>query len=293
MSEARAVLIIGGRGEFGQFLQRDILPSLGARAVLTLERDTPPEQHLDKLRQARHIVLATSLAGYGERASELVHQCRDLNQPATLWLISSVQAGVWRAVSATLAKVGNPNLAAVFVHPMYGPNGFRAKEREAETFRNILTATADGAEHRTAAEIAAIAGAFRDKLSIETITDFDPEEHDRATAHSQGLSYCVAQVMFERPEIDQAVKEQMPDLHQSFHANHNLINDFLRLNAYMPEVTEVFAEAWPRTIQSTYTDVLCAFAQADTALSRGAISLIPTKWYEKLRAASLSSNFIA
>jgi len=285
--ENRAVLIIGGRGEFGRFLQCDVLPALGAQIVLTLERDTPREQHAGRLKQARHIILATPLARYAERACELVQQCGDLNEPTTLWLISSVQAGVWRAVKATLAVVANPYLAAVFVHPMYGPNGFRAKEREAGTFRNILTATVDGAKHRTESDVTEIENAFRSKLSIGTTTDFDPEEHDRATAYSQGLSYCVAQVMFERPEIDAAVKERMPDLHRSFHANQNLISDFLRINSYMPEVIGVFAASWQRTTQSIYAELLHAFAEADTALSRGANAMIPTKWYEKLRAASI------
>lgn len=285
-----AVLIIGGRGEFGQFLQREILPSLGADTVLTVERDTPREQHPARLRQARHIILATPLADYTGRACEIVHQCRDLQAPATLWLISSVQAGVWRAVTATLASVSNPWLAAVFAHPMYGPNGFQAKDQESMTFRNILTATTEGANHPLADEVAEIENAFRDRLSIETATDFDPEEHDRITAYSQGLSYCVGQVMFERPEIDALVHEQLPDLHQSFHANHDLILDFLGLNSYMPEVTAVFAESWQRTTQSNYADILRAFGEADTALSHGAKSMIPTKWYAKLRAAWINST---
>lgn len=290
MSDNRnSALIIGGRGEFGRFLQRDILPRLGADSILTLERDTPPEQHGERLRQARHIILATPLAGYEERAVQLVQQCRDLNRPTTLWLISSVQARVWRAVTAVLAKVGNPWLAAVFAHPMYGPNGFRAKEQEAGTFRNILTAMIDGAQHPLAAEVAEIRKAFRSKLSIETTSAFDSEQHDQVTAYTQGLSYCVAQVMFERPEIDVLFKERMPDLHRSFHANHNLINDFLRINTYMPEVSAAFSESCQRTEQSDDADILRAFAEADTALSRGAVSQIPTKWYERLRAASLQS----
>ena len=289
-NERNAVLIIGGRGEFGQFLQRDILPNLGVDSVLTIERDTAVDQHWPRLQQAKHIVLSTPLAGYEERARELVQQCRDLNEPTTLWLISSVQAGAWRAVTAALATVANPYLAAIFAHPMYGPNGFRAKEQEAETFRNILTATIDGAQHRLAGEIAEIGDAFRSKLGIATTTAYDPEQHDRATAYSQGLSYCVGQVMFERPEIDAAVKQRMPDLHHSFHANHNLINDFLRINNYMPEVIEVFAESWQRTSQSTYADLSHAFGEADAILSRGASSTIPTKWYEKLRAASIAEE---
>lgn len=282
-----AVLVIGGRGEFGQFLQRDILPSLGIRTVLTIERDTPRESQADWLRQAGHIILSTPLAAYEERARQLVQQCRNLNSPATLWFIPSVQAGVWRAVTATLADLANPYLAAVFVHPMYGPNGFRAKEREAGTFRNILTATSEGARHPIADEVAEISEAFRDKLSIETTTTFDPDQHDRVTAYSQGLSYCVARIMFERPEIDTAVRKQMPDLHHAFHANHNLIDDFLRLNAYMPEVVAVFTGAWRRTTESVYADLLRAFGEADTALHCGSDSLIPTKWYAKLRAASI------
>jgi hypothetical protein len=167
---------------------------------------------------------------------------------------------------------------------------FAQGSKEAGTFRNILTATIEGAQHQTAEEVAAIGAAFQNKLGIGTTMDFDPDTHDRATAYSQGLSYCLAQVMFERPEIDTAIKEVMPDLHHSFHANHNLINDFLGINAYMPEVIAVFAESWQRTTQSTDADLLHAFGEADTTLRRGANSLIPTKWYQKLRAASMSSS---
>src|SRR5437879_58664 len=258
-----AVLIIGGRGEFGRFLQRDILPHLGVRTVLTIERDTPHDRRLPKLQQARHLIVATPLADYAETAGEIVHECRNLQRPLTLWLIPSVQAGVWRAVTAMLTSVQNPYLSAVFVHPMYGPNGFRSDEREARTFRNILTATAEGAKHSLADEVSEIAEEFRDKLCIETTTAFDPAQHDRTTAYSQGLSYCVAQTIFERPDIDALVQTRMPDLHFSFHANHGLILDFLRLNAYMQKVLAVFGDAWQRTAQSSYQDLLSAFAQAD------------------------------
>ena len=281
-----AVLIIGGRGEFGRFLQRDILPSLGVDTVLSIERDTPRDQHLPRIQQAAHIVLSTPLAGYAERACELVRQCRDLQRPATLWLISSVQAEVWRAVSASLAAERNPFLAAVFVHPMYGPNGFRANEREAQTFRNILTATIEGSKHPVAGDVTQIREAFRCQLSIETTTAFDPDEHDRLTAYSQGLSYCVGQVMFDRPEIDALLQEQMPDLHSSFQANRDLIIDFLRINAYIPEVMTLFRESWQRTNRSSYRDLLCAFARVDQTLNGGNDSSIPTKWYQKLRDAA-------
>ncbi len=291
-SSSSAVLIVGGRGEFGQFLQRDILPSLGADSVVTIERDTPLEQQLARLRQARHIVLATPLADYAERACQLACQGCELPRRTTLWLISSVQAGVWRAVSETLATQDNPYLAAVFVHPMYGPNGFRATEQEAPTFRNILTATIARAQHPLAEEVARIGEAFRSRLGIETTTAFDPEEHDRITAYSQGLSYCVAEVMFEEPEIDVLLKDQMPDLHYSFHANHDLIVDFLRINAYIPEVAKVFTDAWRRTTQSSHRDVLQAFATADETLNGGGVSPIPTKWYQKLRAVAASQTTV-
>ena len=112
------------------------------------------------------MVLATPLAGYAETAREIVHECRDLQRPLTLWLIPSVQAGVWRAVTAMLTSVQNPYLSAVFVHPMYGPNGFRSDEREARTFRNILTVTAEGAKHSLTEEVAQIVKAFHEKFSI-------------------------------------------------------------------------------------------------------------------------------
>ena len=284
-----AVLIIGGRGEFGRFLQRDILPNLGVHNVLTIERDTPLDQQVSLLQPARHVVIATPLASYAERACEIAHECRNRQRPMTLWLIPSVQAGVWRAVTAILKSLENPYLAAVFVHPMYGPNGFRSDEREARTFRNILTATAGGAKHSLTEEIAQIVEAFQQKFNIETTTAFDPEQHDRITAYSQGLSYCVAQTIFERPEIDALVRTRMPDLHFSFHSNHGLILDFLRLNAYMANVNAVFGEAWQRTAQSSYRDLLSAFAQADEELNCSTEPSIPTKWYEKLRAASNDS----
>src|SRR6267142_5513553 len=159
--EKNAVLVIGGRGEFGQFLQQDILPILGAVNILMIERETPRDEYLTQLQSTRHIVLATPLAGYAELACELVYRCRDRRAITTIWLIPSVQAGVWRAVTATLEIVGNPLLSAVFVHPMYGPNGFRATEPEARTFQNVLTATHEGSDHALAEEVAHVADEFR------------------------------------------------------------------------------------------------------------------------------------
>jgi prephenate dehydrogenase len=280
-------LVIGGGGEFGQFLQQDILPRLGAASILTIERETPRDEYLLRLQCARHVVLATPLAGYAELACELVYRSRDFRtQKTTLWLIPSVQAGVWRAVTATLEIVANPLLSAVFVHPMYGPNGFRATEPEARTFQNVLTATHEGSEHPMSAEVAQICDVFRSRFNITTTVAFGPEEHDRITAYSQGLSYCLARRMFEQPELDTLVKQHMPDLCHSFHANHDLILDFIRINAYMPQVIAAFTEAWRQTTESTYADVLQAFAQADESLNRGEDSPIPTKWYEKLREAA-------
>lgn len=280
------VLIIGGAGEFGRFLRQDILPSVGVTHVSIIERDTPREDHQSFLETARHVVLATPLAGYAERACELIYQSRTLNQTTTLWLIPSVQAGVWRAVSATLELVTNPSLSAVFLHPMYGPNGFRETEVEARTFQNVLTATYSGAKHPLDDELTTITNMFQTRFNIRTTTSFNPDEHDRVTAYSQGLSYCVARLMFELPELDQIMREKMADLHHSFSGNRDLILDFVRINSYMPQVIAAFADAWRQTNQSDYNDVLNAFAHADAALNQGADSPISTKWYEKLRTAA-------
>lgn len=282
----RTVLIIGGEGEFGRFLRQDILPGLGVIHVSVIERNTPREEHQSLLENARHVVLATPLAGYAERACELVYQGRTVNETTTLWLIPSVQAGVWRAVSATLELVANPHLSAVFLHPMYGPNGFRQTEAEARTFQNVLTATQSGAKHPLDDELTAITNLFFTRFNIRTTTSINPDEHDRVTAYSQGLSYCVARLMFEIPKLDQIVHEEMADLHRSFSGNRDLILDFVRINSYMPQVTAAFADAWRQTNQSNYNDVLNAFARADTALNQGADSPISTKWYEQLRAAA-------
>jgi prephenate dehydrogenase len=280
------VLIIGGEGEFGRFLRRDILPGLGAIHVSVIERDTPREEYQSSLKTARHVVLATPLAGYAEHACELVYQSRTLNNITTFWLIPSVQAGVWRAVSATLELVANPCLSSVFLHPMYGPNGFRETEPEARTFQNVLTATYAGANHPLDDELTEIKNLFLTRFNIRTTASFNPDEHDRITAYSQGLSYCVARLMFESPRLDQILCEEVSDLHHSFSGNRDLILDFLRINSYMPQVMAAFSDAWRQTNQSNYNDVLSAFARADAALNRGADSPISTKWYEKLRAAA-------
>jgi prephenate dehydrogenase len=284
------VLIIGGEGEFGRFLRRDILPGLGEIHVSVIERDTPREEQESSLESARHVVLATPLAGYAERACELFYQSRALNDITTFWLIPSVQAGVWRAVSATLEIVANPHLSAVFLHPMYGPNGFRETEPEARTFQNVLTATYPGANHPLADELTEILNLFLTRFNIRSTASFNPDEHDRITAYSQGLSYCVARLMFERPDLDQILREEMADLHHSFSGNRDLILDFVRINSYMPQVSAAFADAWQQTDKSNYKDVLNAFACADAALNRGADSPISTKWYEKLRAATRGSG---
>jgi hypothetical protein len=92
--------------------------------------------------------------------------------------------------------------------------------------------------------------------------------------------------MFERAELDAPLRREMPDLHHSFHANHDLILDFIKINPYMPRVIAAFEDSWHLTARSGYADVLRAFAQADRALNRGEDSPIPTKWYEKLRRAA-------
>jgi prephenate dehydrogenase len=238
------------------------------------------------LRQARHVVVATPLAGYAQLACELVYRCRDVSESKTLWLIPSVQAGVWRAVTATLEMVNNPKLSAVFVHPMYGPNGFRETEPEARTFQNVLTATHEGAHNVLKSEIVNISRTFHTKFNIATTTEFGAEEHDRITAYSQGLSYCVGKLMFQRADLAALVQTEMPDLCNSFRANQELIIDFLRINSYMPQVIAAFNDAWEQTSKTTLTDILSAFHTADHTLNRGADSRISTKWYEKLRTAS-------
>ena len=277
------VLIVGGGGEFGQFLQRDILPNICTETVLSVERDTPNEARKSLLKRARHVVVATPLAGYAELACELVYRCRDVSESKTLWLIPSVQAGVWRAVTATLEMVDNPQLSAVFVHPMYGPNGFRETELEARTFKNVLTATHEAPGNSLNDEIATISSTFQTTFNIGTTAEFDPEQHDQITAYSQGLSYCVGKLMFQRPELAALVQQHMPDLHNSFRANQDLITDFLRINSYMPQVIAAFNDSWEQTRKTDFTDILQAFRRSDDLLNRGADSPISTKWYERLR----------
>lgn len=280
------IVIIGAQGEFGQFLQHDILPSLGSFTLETMDRDTSREGRGSLLSNARHVILATPLAGYAELACDLIYQLRQCDHPTTLWLIPSVQAGVWRAVTATLEIVANPYLSAVFVHPMYGPNGFRETEAEARTFQNVLTATHEGNRHPLADEVRDIAALFESQFNIRTTRSFTPDEHDRVTAYSQGLSYCVGRLLFAEPAFDAIMRERMADLHHSFRANHDLILDFLRINSYMPQVIAAFDHSWRGTSKSTYEDIVTAFARADVSLNRGEESPISTKWYEKLRAAA-------
>jgi hypothetical protein len=55
----------------------------------------------------------------------------------------------------------------------------------------------------------------------------------------------------------------------------------------MPQVIAAFNDSWERTTKRTFTDIVRAFRTADQTLNRGADSPISTKWYEKLKAASL------
>ena len=287
MNDCNAVLIVGGSGEFGKFLQQSILPLLGIEHVVAIDRESTRDEQACALQQARHLVLATPLTGYAELACDLVCRCRAQETRTTFWFIPSVQAGVWRAVTASLESMGNPLLSALFVHPMYGPNGFRVTDPEASTFQNILTAKYEGSHHPLSGEIDWISKALQNRFNITTTVAFDPEEHDRFTAYSQGLSYCIGQLMFERSELDRLLREHMPELHYSFHANHDLILDFLEINSYVPEVMAVFADAWRRSSQETFQDLLRAFGRADLILNGDQGSSIPTKWYQRLRAAAV------
>ena len=54
----------------------------------------------------------------------------------------------------------------------------------------------------------------------------------------------------------------------------------------MSDVLELFSLSWEQTTQASYTDLIRAFAAANTALHCEARPAIPTKWYEQLYAAS-------
>jgi prephenate dehydrogenase len=279
------VVVVGGDGEFGRFLRLQILPDMGVHDPMCIERSTPPAERAALLWRARHVVLSTPLAGYREAARSLVHECRANLAPVTLWLIPSVQEEVWRAVVEELLGTANPHLSAVIVHPMYGPLGYAAAEPEARTFRNILTGVHAGEAHPMQEEVIRIQQMFRAFLGIETVTAFDPPEHDRITAASQGLSYCVAKAMFEDPELDRAVGERLPDLHRSFHADRSLILEFLRTNICMLEIAQAFDERRRAASKGGLPAILEAFQSLDRELN-GEGSAIPTKWYSRLRSCA-------
>ncbi|MBA2670587.1 MAG: hypothetical protein H0U67_09470 [Gemmatimonadetes bacterium] len=280
------VVVVGGDGEFGRFLRLQILPDLGVHDAMCIERSMPPAERAALLWRARHVVLSTPLVGYCEAARSLVHECRANLEPVTFWFIPSVQQEVWRAVVEELLGTANPHLSAVIVHPMYGPLGYAAAEPEARTFRNILTGVHAGEAHPMQEEVIRIQQKFRTFLGIETVTAFDPPEHDRITAASQGLSYCVAKAMFEDPELDQAVGERLPDIHRSFHADRSLILEFLRSNSNMPGIAQAFAERRRAAPGGCMTALLAAFQSLDRDLN-GEGSAIPTKWYSRLRSCAV------
>ena len=72
---------------------------------------------------------------------------------------------------------------------------------EARTFQNVLTAMHEGAENPLQDELVRLTKTFHLTFNISTTADFGPEEHDRITAYSQGLSYCVGKLMFQRSEL--------------------------------------------------------------------------------------------
>jgi prephenate dehydrogenase len=283
----RPVVVIGGEGEFGRFLRLRILPGLGIRDPVSIERSTSATERTAVLSRARHVVLSTPLTGYLQAARSLVRECRANTEPITVWLIPSVQQKVWEAAVNEIMDAANRYLSAVIVHPMYGPLGFAAEEPEARTFQNILTGMHAGEAHPMDEEVLRIQQKFSARLGIETITAFDTREHDRITAASQGLSYCVARAMFEDPALDREVGERLPDLHRSFHADRPLIFEFLRANLYVREIAAAFDDRRRATAGSGLAAALTTFGTLDRELN-GDGSLIPTKWYLRLRSSAFA-----
>jgi hypothetical protein len=72
--------------------------------------------------------------------------------------------------------------------------------------------------------------------------------------------------MFQRTDLAALVQEQMPDLHNSFSANQNLIIDFLQINSYMPQVIAAFNDSWERTTKTSLLTFLRRFALPTTPL---------------------------
>ena len=61
MNDCNAVLIVGGSGEFGKFLQQSILPLLGIEHVVAIDRESTRDEQACALQQARHLVLAVTV----------------------------------------------------------------------------------------------------------------------------------------------------------------------------------------------------------------------------------------
>jgi prephenate dehydrogenase len=280
----RRVVVVGGDGEFGSFLRLRILPALSVVDAATIEGSTPMVTRRALLSRAAHVVLSTPLAGYREAARALVHECSASTAPVTLWFIPSVQREAWDTVVEELLDVANPLLSAVMVHPMYGPRGFAATEPGPRRFRNILTGVHAGESHPIWRELVLLRQAFRARLGIETVDEFGPHEHDRITAASQGLAYCVAQAMFEDPDLDREIGERLPDLHRSFHVDRPLILEFMRASVHMPGIARSFAARRREASESGLASVLEVFRGIDRELN-GEISAIPTRWYLRLRSA--------
>ena len=74
--DKKKIAIVGAKGEFGQFLQHDILSGLGVSILEPIERDTSRESRGVILEKSRHVVIATPLAGYAEVACDLIYHLR-------------------------------------------------------------------------------------------------------------------------------------------------------------------------------------------------------------------------
>jgi prephenate dehydrogenase len=279
------VVVVGGAGEFGRFLRYEVLPRLGATSIACIERSTPAAERISLLRRARHVLLATPLAGYPEGAVDLVRECHPAPAPVTLWLIPSVQLPTAEAVSRVHERLGDPCISVVLFHPMYGPASHASPERRARGPQNILTATMEGGAYPLEREIESVGGACERVLGITTTRAFDPREHDRITASSQGLSYCLAMSMFDEPELDAEVRQRLPELHRSFHTDRELIGEFMRANSFAPAVRSAFEASRDLTGSRGLEGALRAFREVDRELN-GPGSAIPTTWYERLRDVS-------
>ncbi|MDX2128407.1 MAG: hypothetical protein SFU91_05155 [Chloroherpetonaceae bacterium] len=236
----RKVLIIGNKGNFGNFLEKSILPSISDLLQINLIKgcdiDVEFNDMIETASEFSDIIICINLGNYHKTLKKIIPEFIRLEKPITFWLVPSLQYPSFVAIKEFDLK-RHRKIDFVLLHPMYGPQSFsNSTFNSRTTFQTIVTYVTS---KKTKICLENVEKACQAKHNLSFQYQFTPESHDFEVAKTQGLVFAFALTLLEHKKVANEFQSRFPKQFAAFLADKALMSDFIALNI---KANEIFSE---------------------------------------------------